>query len=54
MVEGEPAHLHNRILFSDESLLTQDEIFSSRNEHLWAEDRQNCNTDLQFMFGVVF
>ncbi len=42
VVEKEHVHLHNRILFSDESLFTQDGIFNSRNEHLWAEDNSHA------------
>ncbi len=54
MVEVEHVHLHNQILFSDESLFTQDGIFNSRNKHLWAEGSPHAaiQTKLQHRFTV--
>ncbi len=54
MVEVEYVHLHNRILFSDESLSMQDGIFNSRNKHLWAEDNPHAaiQTKSQHKFTV--
>ncbi len=46
MVEVEHVHLHNRILFSDESLFTQDGIFNLRNEHMWAEDNPHVRRNM--------
>ncbi len=54
MVEVKRVHLHNQILFSDESLFTQYGIFNSRNAHLWAEDKHHVaiQTKLQHRFTV--
>ncbi len=54
MVEVEHVHLHNRILFSDESLFMQDGIFNSLNEHLWAEDNPHAavQTKSRYRFTV--
>ncbi len=38
----EHVHLHNRILFSDKSVFTQDGIINLRKEHLWAEDNPHA------------
>ncbi len=56
MVEVEHVYLHNRILFSDESLFMQDGIFNLHNEHLWAEDNPHVavETKSQHRFTVYF
>ncbi len=50
----ERIHLHNRILFSDELLFSQDGNFNLHNEHLGAEDNPHATvqTKSQHRFTV--